>query len=53
MKMKANESMNEKNVKVTYTNPLGMQITVKKHMTVSELKEELHEGKISLNKISA
>lgn len=43
----------EKIVKVTYTNPIGMQVTVKKAMSDAEIKEFLHEGKASLNKIIA
>ncbi len=51
--MKTMNSGNAKKVKVSYTNPLGMTVTVKKTMTIPELKEDLQEKRVSLNKISA
>ena len=40
-------------VKLTYTNPIGMQVTVTKKMTDSEIKETTKEGKAYITKIIA
>ena len=40
-------------VKVSYTNALGMKVKVTKLMTRDELKEEMLEKKVSLDKVIA
>lgn len=49
--MKRRVLSNTKRVKVTYTNPIGMQVSVKKTMTDDEIREMLLEGKVTLEKI--
>lgn len=41
---------NSKKVKITLTNPLGMQVTVKRRMTDSEIRENLRDGRIYINR---
>lgn len=51
--MKKTNNKNDVKVTVVYTNALGMQVKVKKHMDEAELKNELHDKMIVVDKITA